>query len=42
MIERVNPAFEELTGYASVEAVGQDLSWIAADGPKSEAIWEPW
>jgi PAS domain S-box-containing protein len=43
MIERVNPAFEELTGYSSVEAVGQDLSWIAAEGPKSDSyrrIWE--
>jgi PAS domain S-box-containing protein len=43
MIERVNPAFEELTGYSSVEAVGQDLSWIAADGPMSDTyrrIWE--
>jgi two-component system, cell cycle sensor histidine kinase and response regulator CckA len=43
MIERVNPAFEQLTGYSSVEAVGQDLSWIAAGGPESESyrkIWE--
>ena len=43
LIERVNPAFEELTEYCSVEAVGQDLSWIAAEGPKSESyrrIWE--
>jgi PAS domain-containing protein len=37
MVERVNPAFEELTGYSSVEAVGQDLTWIAADGPKSDS-----
>ena len=43
VIERVNPAFEILTGYSSVEAVGKDLSWIAAEGPSSEAyrkIWE--
>lgn len=43
MIERVNPAFEELTGYSSVEAVGQDLRWIAADVPMSDTyrrIWE--
>jgi PAS domain S-box-containing protein len=43
VIERVNPAFETLTGYSSVEAVGKDLSWIAAEGPSSEAyrkIWE--
>jgi PAS domain S-box-containing protein len=37
MIERVNPAFEGCTGYSSGEAVGKDLSWIAAEGPKSEA-----
>lgn len=43
VIERVNPAFETLTGYSSVEAVGKDLSWVAAEGPSSEAyrkIWE--
>jgi len=43
IIERVNPAFEEHTGYSSLEAVGRDLSWIAAEGPKSESyrrIWE--
>jgi hypothetical protein len=42
MIERVNPAFEELTGYSSVEAVGQDLSWIAADGPMSDTYRRIW
>ncbi len=43
VIERVNPAFEKLTGYSSVETVGQDLSWIVAEGPSSESyrkIWE--
>ena len=43
VIERVNPAFETLTGYSSTEAVGKDLSWIAAEGPLSESyrkIWE--
>ena len=43
VIERVNPAFEALTGYSSLDAVGKDLSWIAAEGPMSETyrrIWE--
>jgi two-component system cell cycle sensor histidine kinase/response regulator CckA len=43
IIERVNPAFEILTGFSSLEAVGKDLSWIAAEGPLSESyrnIWE--
>ena len=43
VIERVNPAFEEITGYSSLDGVGKDLSWIAAEGPKSKSyrrIWE--
>ena len=43
VIERVNPAFEALTGYSSLDAVGKDLSWLAAEGPMSETyhrIWE--
>jgi PAS domain S-box-containing protein len=42
-IERVNPAFEAITGYSSLDAVGKDLSWIVAEGPLSDAyrrIWE--
>jgi two-component system, cell cycle sensor histidine kinase and response regulator CckA len=43
VIERVNPAFEKLTGYSSLEAVGKDLSLIAADDPVADSygrIWE--
>ena len=43
VIERVNPALEALTGYSSLDAVGKDLSWLAAEGPMSESyrrIWE--
>src|SRR5258708_19982683 len=43
VIERVNPAFEDLTGYSSLDAVGKDLSWIVADGPMSDSyrrLWE--
>ncbi len=42
-IERVNPAFEVLTGYSSLDVVGKDLSWLAAEGPMSNGyrrIWE--
>ena len=43
VVERVNPAFERLTGYAAAEAVGKDLSWMVDGGPTSDAyrrIWE--
>ena len=41
-ITRVNPAFERLTGYTSLETVGKDLSCIAEGGAQSkqyQAIW---
>ena len=43
VLERVNPAFEKLTGYSSLEVVGKDLNWILAGGESLEAtrkIWE--
>lgn len=43
VIERVNPAFEKITGFSSVEVVGRDLGWFAAEGPLSDTyrrIWE--
>ena len=43
VIERVNPAFEALTGYSSLDAVGKDLSWVVVEGPMSlsyRRIWE--
>jgi PAS domain S-box-containing protein len=41
IITRVNPAFEELTGYASLEIVGKDLSTITDGGnsPEYRHIW---
>lgn len=42
ILQRVNPAFERLTGYPSFESVGKDLSWIAADGPESESYRRLW
>jgi len=42
IITRVNPAFEKLTGYPSLEIVGKDLSSITDRGPQSkvyQAIW---
>ena len=38
VIERVNPAFETFTGYSSLDLVGKDLSWLAAEGPMSNTI----
>ena len=43
LIQRVNPGFEKLTGYSSLDAVGKDLSWLAAEGAMSDSyrrIWE--
>ena len=42
ILQRVNPAFERLTGYPSIESVGKDLSWITADGPASESYRKIW
>lgn len=42
ILQRVNPAFEKLTGYPSNESVGKDLSWMAADGPTSESYRRIW
>lgn len=42
ILKRVNPAFEKLTGYASSESVGKDLSWMAAEGPTSESYRRIW
>lgn len=42
VISRVNPAFERLMGYSSVEIVGKDMSCITEGGAQSEqyqAIW---
>jgi PAS domain S-box-containing protein len=42
IVSRVNPAFEKLTGYSSVEAVGKDLSSLIAGGPQAgdyRRIW---
>lgn len=42
IISRVNPAFERLTEYSSLEIVGRDLSCIADGGARSkvyQAIW---
>ena len=36
LITRVNPAFENLTGYSSLLAVGKDFSTLLADGPHSD------
>jgi two-component system, cell cycle sensor histidine kinase and response regulator CckA len=42
LLQRVNPAFEQLTGYTSLEIVGKDLSWLAAQGPSSKAYRQIW
>ena len=42
LLQRVNPAFEQLTGYSSLEVVGKDLSWLAAEGPSSKAYRQIW
>jgi PAS domain S-box-containing protein len=43
ILQRVNPAFEKLTGFVSTESVGKDLSWMVAEGPTSgtyRRIWQ--
>lgn len=42
IISRVNPAFERLTGYSSLEAVGRDFSLLTARGPHSEDYGRIW
>jgi PAS domain S-box-containing protein len=42
VLQRVNPAFEQLTGYTSTECVGRDLSWLASAGPSSKAYKRIW
>jgi PAS domain S-box-containing protein len=42
ILQRVNPAFEKLTGFASTESVGKDLSWMAAEGPSSDSYRRIW
>ena len=42
ILQRVNPAFEKLTGFGSAESVGKDLSWMAAEGPTSDAYRRIW
>jgi PAS domain S-box-containing protein len=41
-VSRVNPAFEKLTGYSSLEAVGKDLSSLIAGGPRADAFRGIW
>jgi PAS domain S-box-containing protein len=36
VISCVNPAFEKLTSYSSMEAVGKDMSVFIAAGPQSD------
>ena len=42
LITRVNPAFEELTGYSAIQALGKDLSAFIARGPHSDEYREIW
>lgn len=39
---RVNPAFENLTGYSSLQAVGKDLSSLIAGGPLADDYTQIW
>src|SRR5436190_7382240 len=34
LISRVNPAFEKLTSYSSIEVIGKDMSLLIANGPQ--------
>jgi PAS domain S-box-containing protein len=42
ILQRVNPAFEKLTGYSATESVGKDLSWMAAGEPLSQSYRKIW
>jgi PAS domain S-box-containing protein len=42
ILMRVNPAFEELTGYSSLEAVGKDFSSLVARGADTESYRHIW
>lgn len=42
LISRVNPAFEKLTSYSSIEVVGKDMSLLIADGPQSDDYHQIW
>jgi PAS domain S-box-containing protein len=42
IVSRVNPAFEKLTGYSSLQAVGKDLSSLIAGGPQAESYRRIW
>ena len=42
IITRVNPAFERLTGYSSLEIVGKDLSRITEGGAQAKAFQAIW
>jgi PAS domain S-box-containing protein len=42
IIGRVNPAFEKLTGYSSLQAVGKDLSSLIAGGAQAEGYRQIW
>src|SRR5579864_8734213 len=42
VLQRVNPAFEKLTGFVSAQSVGKDLSWMAAEGPTFETYRQIW
>lgn len=42
ILQRVNPAFEKLTGYTATESVGKDLSWITAEGPTCKSYRQIW
>jgi PAS domain S-box-containing protein len=42
ILQRVNPAFERLTGYSATESIGKDLSWMAVGEPLSETYRKIW
>jgi PAS domain S-box-containing protein len=42
IVSRVNPAFEKLTGYSSLEIIGKDLSSLIAGGPQADDYRRIW